>query len=329
MVLIARGAELACNRPRPTDLGVDSDTPATDFRRGLSLRPHSLAHYGRALVTLLRVAWQEYERDYAKYFAGAMVYYALVSLVPVLLLVLATLGFLLKYSSTAAVAEQHVLETVQINLGPEVAGVIDTLLERLREGSRVAIGISVVGLLITASALFRHLRLTFRALWKHEPPLVAGSMRGVVQQTLTEQAMAFLMVLTAGALLILTLGFIAVVYWLSGIFSGLPRFNDTAGWMLALPIPLMLATLTFALLFKFLPPVPLAWRQVWLAAVLCAFAWIIGADVLALYASFGDNSAYGAIGGLLVVLIWLKFVSQVLFYGAEMCKVVATRSAHA
>src|SRR5262245_22053563 len=210
---------------RPTDLGVDSDTPATDLRRGLSLPPRSIAHYGRALVRLLRAAWQEYERDYAKYFAGAMVYYALVSLVPVLLLVLATLGILLKYSSTAAVAEQYVLQTVQTNLGPEMTVAIDRLLERLREGSTVAIGISVVGLLITASALFRHLRLTFRALWKHEPPLVAGSVRGVVRETLMEQATAFLMVLTAGALLILTLAFIAVVYWLSDIFSALPRFS--------------------------------------------------------------------------------------------------------
>jgi uncharacterized BrkB/YihY/UPF0761 family membrane protein len=64
------------------------------------------------------------------------------------------------------------------------------------------------------------------------------------------------------------------------------------------------------------------WRRCW-----CAIAWIIGADLLALYASFGDNSAYGAIGGLLVVMVWMKFVSQVLFYGAEICKVVATRSA--
>ena len=40
---------------------------------------------------LLRTAWQEYERDHARYFAGAMVYYALVSLLPLLLLLLAAL----------------------------------------------------------------------------------------------------------------------------------------------------------------------------------------------------------------------------------------------
>jgi membrane protein len=309
---------------------VNFQTPAVAAGGAPSVQPpRSIAQHGRALMRLLRAAWREYERDYAKYFAGAMVYYALVSLVPLVLLVLATLGLLLRFSDAASAAEQRILQAVEGNLGPEMTVAIDGLLERLQDGSLVAIGVSVIGMLITASALFRHLRLSFRALWKHEPPLASGSVRGAVRETLLEQAMAFLMVLTAGAMLILTLAFIAGVHWLSGLFSELPRFSDTMGWLLALPVPLVLATVTFALLFKYLPPVPLAWREVWLAAVLCGVAWNIGADLLALYASFGDSSAYGAIGGLLVVMVWMKFVSQVLFYGAEVCKVVATTSAHA
>jgi membrane protein len=287
-----------------------------------------MTQHGGALLRLLRAAWREYERDYAKYFAGAMVYYAIVSLVPLLLLVLATLGLLLRFSEAASAAEQQILDAVQSGLGPEMKVAIDALLDRLREGSIVAIIVSVIGMLVTASALFRHLRLTFRALWKHQPPMVSGSVRGAVRETLLEQAVGFLMVLAAGALMILTLTLIAIVHWLSGLFSGLPRFSDTLGWLLALPIPLVLATVTFALLFKFLPPVALAWRQVWLPAVLCAIAWIIGADLLALYASFGDKSAYGAIGGLFAVMLWMKFVSVVLFYGAEVCK-VASMSSHA
>jgi membrane protein len=274
-------------------------------------------------VRLLRAAWQEYQRDYAKYFALAMVYYALVSLVPLLLLVLAALGLLLRVSTVAAAAEQQVLQTVQASFGPEMKVTLDELLTRLREGSLVAIGVGVVTLLIAGSTLFRHLRLSFRALWKYEPPLAAGSVLGAVRETLTEQAAAFLMLLTAGALLILTLGLIAVVHWLSGFFNELPRFRDTAGWILALPVSLILATLTFGLLFRFLPPVSVAWRHVWLASLLCGVAWIVGADLLALYASFGDSSPYGAIGALLVVMLWMNFMSQVLFYGAEVCKVAA------
>jgi membrane protein len=275
-----------------------------------------------ALIRLLGAAWQEYQRDYAKYFALAMVYYALASLVPLLLLVLATLGLLLRVSTAAATGEQQVLHAVQASFGPEIRVTLDRLLTRLQEGSLVAMSVSVLALLIAGSTLFRHLRLSFRALWKHEPPLAAGSVRGALRETLQEQATAFLMLLTAGALLTLTLGLIAVVQWLSGFFSELPRFRDTAGWVLALPVPLILATLTFALLFRFLPPVSLTWNHVWLASVLCGLAWIVGADLLALYASFGESSPYGAIGAVLAVMLWMNVMSQVLFYGAEVCKVV-------
>lgn len=55
---------------------------------------------GQAFVELARETWGEYERDYGRYLAGAMVYYALVSLVPLLLL--AALGLLLRFSTFAA-----------------------------------------------------------------------------------------------------------------------------------------------------------------------------------------------------------------------------------
>jgi membrane protein len=275
-------------------------------------------------MSLLRAAWREYERDYAKYFAGAMVYYALVSFVPLLLLVLGMLGLLLRFSDVAATVEQQVLLAVQTNFGDELRLAIERLLNGLQDESIVAISVSVVGLLVTASALFRHLRLSFRAIWKYAPPLMSGSVRGVVQATVLEQVKAFLMVLAGGALLIVALTLIAVVQWLSAFFAVLPRFSDVSGWLIALPVPFILATLTFGLLFRFLPPVSLSWRHVRLATVLCAGAWVIAAELLALYATVGDSSAYGAVGGLLVVMLWMKSVSQLLFFGAELCKVVAT-----
>src|SRR5262249_51444373 len=78
----------------------------------------------RALIGLLRAAWQEYQRDYAKYLALAMVYYALVSLIPLLLLVLATLGLLLRASTVAAAAEQRILYSVQTGFGAEMAATL-------------------------------------------------------------------------------------------------------------------------------------------------------------------------------------------------------------
>jgi membrane protein len=273
----------------------------------------------------MRAAWQEYERDHARYFAAAMVYYALTSLVPVLLLVLAVLGLLLRFADFAAVAKEQVLQTIETSFGAELRVLIESLLDQLEQESFVATVVSLVGLALTASALFRHLRLSFRAIWKYTPPLVAGPVRVAVRASAVEYAMAYVMVLTGGVLLVVALSLVWVTQWLSGLVVSLPVLNRTPAWLLALPSSVIVVGLTFAFLFKFLPPVRLRWRHVWLATALCTVGWVIGAEILVLIGAMfgGSPSASGAIGGLLVLMLWINVVSKLLFFGAEVCKVVS------
>jgi membrane protein len=285
----------------------------------------------RALIGLLRTAWQEYERDHARYYAVAMVYYALVSLVPLLLLLLAVLGLMLRYWDLAGAAEQQVLLTIENRFGAYLRTSLERPLERLEQESIVATVISLAGLLMTASLLFRHLRLSFRAIWKYAPPLVSGSVSAVMRTTVLEYLIGFVMVMTGGALLLVALAAVAVTQWLGGLLIKLPLADAIPAWLLALPTSLLIVGLTFALLFRYLPPLRLSWRHVWLAALLCTVAWIIGAEMLVLSgAIFGVSpTPTGAMGGLLMVMFWMNLVSQVLFFGAEVCKVVATSAGEA
>lgn len=280
-----------------------------------------------AIAGLLRGAWKEYERDYARYLAVAMIYYALLSLVPMLLLLLAALGLVLRFTEFSGAAEQQVLGAVEASFGPQLRLTLEQLLAWLQQESIVATVVSLAGLILTASALFHNLRLSFRAIWKYTPPLVSGSVGVVIRATLLEKLIAFGMVAMGGVLLIAALALLAMIQWLSGLLGSLPLVSHTPAWLLALPGPLIIAFVTFALLLKSLPPVRLRWRDVWLAALLCTVAWTVGAEFLVLYgASFGGGgvSAYGAIGGLLVVMLWMNVVSQMLFYGGELCKVVSS-----
>ena len=100
------------------------------------------------MTSLLRAAWQEYERDRARYFAGAMVYFALMSVVPILLLLLAAIGWSLRFSSAAAGMEGHVLTIVETNLGEQFRRILETLLTQLQQESLVATLAGLLGLLI-------------------------------------------------------------------------------------------------------------------------------------------------------------------------------------
>jgi len=278
---------------------------------------------------VLRSAWIEYERDRARYLAVAMVYYALVSLVPLLLLLLAALGLSLRFLPIAANARQQMLLVIDANFGPELAVAITRLLDALQQESIIATVISLAGILLAASVLFKHLRLSFRAIWKHEPPLVSGPVRVVVLATILERTVAFAMVLGGGGLLLAALGLLTAAGWLHRLLGTTLLFGELSPWLVAALTSLSFAALSFAALFKVLPPVPMRWRDIWLATLLCAVAWVIAGELLALYAVFfGDSrSAYGALGAMLAVMLWMNIVSQVLFFGAELCKVVAARRA--
>jgi membrane protein len=93
----------------------------------------------------------------------------------------------------------------------------------------------------------------------------------------------------------------------------------------ALTSSLVTVTLTFVMLFRFLPPVRVRWRYIWIVSLACAIASLVAAEVLALYGIFfaAHFSAWGAAGGLLMIMLWMYVVSQILFYGAELCKVMS------
>jgi membrane protein len=279
---------------------------------------------------LLRAAWIEYEHDRARYLAVAIIYYAMVSLVPVLLLLVGTLGLLLRFSATAEEVRQQILIGIETTFGTELHSTITALLDALKEQSIVATLVSLVGLLLGASVLFGHLRQGFRTIWKYDPPLVSGSARVVVLTTIFEKIAASVLVLGGGGLLIIALLIIGATQWLGSLVHSLPLFNDATGWLLKVLSSFVLAGITFAFLFKFLPPVTVRWRDVWLAALLCSVTWVVAAEFMALYGDlFGnDRTAYGVIGGILAIMLWMNVVCQVLFFGAELCKVIATSGNH-
>jgi membrane protein len=272
---------------------------------------------------LLRAAAGEYVRDYAHYFAGAMVYYALLSLVPLLVLLMAALGWVLRLSPVATNLEHQLLSTVEVTFGADLRLAVEQVSEHVQQGSILATIIGVVGLFLTSSALFGHLRMTFRAIWKHAPPLASGSLLRALRMKLTERAIAFGIMFGGGALLLALLAIIGTLQWLAALPGDLMLIGDNFGWLLPLLGSLVIAPLIFALLLRALPPARVSWTDVRLAAILLGLTWIFGAEVLSVYAAHAAKkwSAYGAIGGILMVMLWMHAMSKMLFFGAELSKV--------
>src|SRR5262245_62719856 len=79
----------------------------------------------RRFVELLQFTRDEYERDQARYFALAMVYYAFVSFEPMLFLLVTSLGLMLRSPRFSATVEPYVHRFVETSLGSDLTPAIE------------------------------------------------------------------------------------------------------------------------------------------------------------------------------------------------------------
>jgi membrane protein len=83
-------------------------------------------------------------------------------------------------------------------------------------------------------------------------------------------------------------------------------------------------TVLFAMIYKFLPDVKIAWNDVWIGAVATALLFTIGKYLIGLYMGrAAPESTYGAAGSLVALLVWIYYSAQILFLGAEFTQVFA------
>ncbi len=91
-------------------------------------------------------------------------------------------------------------------------------------------------------------------------------------------------------------------------------------------ISFAVVTLLFAAIYKVLPDVTIAWRDVWIGAAVTALLFTIGKLLIGLYLGHASvGSTYGAAGSLLVLLVWIYYSAMILFFGAEFTQVYARR----
>src|ERR1700755_100435 len=81
------------------------------------------------------------------------------------------------------------------------------------------------------------------------------------------------------------------------------------------------------MMFKWPPDTPIAWRDVWLGAVLTAALFEVGKFLIGLYiGKQGLESTYGAAASIIVVLIWVYYSAQIARRGSQFPPLTPHRS---
>jgi hypothetical protein len=109
-------------------------------------------------------------------------------------------------------------------------------------------------------------------------------------------------------------------------FSAWIPGGAAVGHLLEIAASLAVITLLFAMIFKVLPDVKIGWNDVWIGAFVTAILFTIGKFAIGMYiGKSGIASAYGAAGSIVVLITWIYYSAQILYFGAEFTQVYATR----
>lgn len=281
----------------------------------------------RDLVPLLKETVGEFQKDEAAQLGAALAYYAMFSIFPLLLLLIAGLGLVLRYWDSAIDVQQQILAAVSRNLSPQLSTTLGDILSGVKNQAGGATVIGLITLLIGASGVFQQLDMSFNKIWKVPKPTEPAGWLKTILTTARTKLFSFGMVLAVGFLLLVSMALSGAAQALLQGFKNVPVLGGVAGFALGLALSLLLNTLVFALLYKFLPDTKVRWGDVWLGASVTAVVWELAKYLLGWYIARSGRtySAYGAVGTVLVLMVWIYFSSQILFLGAEFTEVYSRR----
>lgn len=269
---------------------------------------------------LLRDTLSAAAKDNVPSLGAALAYYTLFSMAPLLLIVVALAGAV--FGQQAARGEMAA-QLSQL-LGPQAALTVQSLLSHAGPESSgwLASVIGLVALLIGATTVFAELRQAMDRMWAQPSwPRASG-----VWAWVHTRLLSLGMILGIGFLLLVSLVFSAAIAVLSRWWE--PLLAEPAWLAAAVDVlfSLCLVGASFAMLFKWMPPVTLAWRDVALASAGTALLFTLGKSVIGAWLlASGISSSFGAAGSLVAMLVWIYYSAQIFLLGAEFTKVYATR----
>jgi membrane protein len=266
---------------------------------------------------LLKSAGVEWSNDNAPRLGASLSYYTIFSLAPVLLMVIAVAGLAL--GPTAA--QGKIVEQLSGLLGAQAAEAIQTMLQKASHhgGGVIATVIGFVTLIVGATGVMIELQDALNTVWK----VVAKPGRGI-KGIIRDRLLSFGIVLGFGFLLLVSLVLSAAVALVDGWLGGFIRGWVIFGYALSYGLSLGLVALVLAAIFKILPDVKIAWRDVWVGALVTSVLFHLGKFGISLYISKASvASTFGAAGSLAVLLVWVYYSSQIVLFGAEFTRVYA------
>jgi membrane protein len=265
-----------------------------------------------SLVDLAKKSVSAWVDDYAPSMGAALAYYTLFSLAPLMLLVIAVAGLVF---GTDAARGQLVAQLGGL-IGKEGSVAIEGLLKSASHSDQsiVASVVSIATLIVGATSIFAELQSDLDRIWR----VPAAARPSGIWGMLRTRVLSFGLIVSIGFLLLVSLivsaALAAFGSWYGSLFPG---------WVITMQVvnqvvSLAFVTALFALMYRILPSVRVAWHDVWYGAFATALLFTIGKFLIGLYlGKAGVATGFGAAGSIVVLMVWVFYSAQIFLLGAE------------
>ena len=241
---------------------------------------------------------------------AALAFYTVFSLAPVLILSIAIAGFF--FGEQAARGE--IFEQIKGLIGTAGANAVQAVLENAGHPGAgvIATIVSVATLLIGANTALAELKTGLDQIWD-----VPSEKRQGFWYFVRTRVLSVGLILALGFLLLVSLVISAALTALERLWGGEEVVSVVVGW-LNVAFSFALVVVLFGTIYKVLPSVRIAWRDVFVGAFVTALLFTIGKFAIGAYlGNSGLASTYGAAGSLVLLLVWVYYSAQIFLLGAE------------
>lgn len=273
--------------------------------------------------TILSESVKQWNADDPFRHGATIAYYAIFSMPGLLIIIIWTAGAVFGQEAVHG----QLSNQIQQFLGPSSAkGVEDIIANARLTGDNFWLKMLGVGTLVFgATTLFLQLQKSLNAIWG----VKAAPKNGLIK-LFSDRATSLGVILVIAFLLLVSLILSAVISligtWIEVYFGEM--------WLVAIrllnmTLSLCVTTFLFAIMFKMLPDVDIAWESVWVGAVAAAMLFTVGKTLLGIYFFYAEpGSSFGAAGTVILIMLWVNYTSLILFFGASLSNVYARHYGH-
>lgn len=270
----------------------------------------------------LWAAYQAFSRQDGPLLAAAIAYYLALSLFPMMLVLVAVLGWALRFTPTGQDAQQYILSAVSEQISPELAQQLARALSSVESHAAASGAIGAVVLLVTSLAIFMQIDYAFDRLWE------VGARRNRswwrrIAQVIFVRIKALAMLMAVGGFVIAVM--IASLIWQGFRENAVSTLNlsPQVDRLLEPSFHIVLNFIAFTFTYRFVPKTKVPWRAAIAGGWLASALWEVGRQLLAAYVVTDRlPTAYGVIGSFMAVMLWTYYAMLVLLFGAALARVL-------